>query len=262
MLMRTDPFRDLDRLHAAALRCDHRAPVRDADGRVPLRGRVPGPLRPPRHRPRDDRTRRRAQRPQRPRRAAPAPLPRTREMLVAERPTGTFTRQLFLGDTLDTDRIDASYEAGVLTLRIPVAEQAAAPHPDQRRRRPQADQRLRPTGRCPGVRRWTRAARTRRPEPAPPRHGVSRPHASRGSSGARDAAACRHTAAQLRHLPSAEPWHGATRPTPPSRPRRAHPHTARSPDPCPSGPPHPPHPHVPTGRKIGRTAAHARCITG
>ena len=42
----------------------------------------------------------------------------------AERPTGTFTRQLFLGDTLDMDRIDASYEAGVLTLRIPVAEQA------------------------------------------------------------------------------------------------------------------------------------------
>jgi HSP20 family protein len=46
------------------------------------------------------------------------------ELLVAERPTGTFTRQLFLGDTLDTERIDASYEAGVLTLRIPVAEQA------------------------------------------------------------------------------------------------------------------------------------------
>jgi HSP20 family protein len=45
-------------------------------------------------------------------------------MIVAERPTGSFTRQLFLGDTLDTERIDASYDAGVLTLRIPVAEQA------------------------------------------------------------------------------------------------------------------------------------------
>lgn len=45
-------------------------------------------------------------------------------MIVAERPAGTFTRQLFLGETLDTERIDASYEAGVLTLRIPVAEQA------------------------------------------------------------------------------------------------------------------------------------------
>ncbi|MEU0052859.1 Hsp20/alpha crystallin family protein [Streptomyces sp. NPDC006309] len=50
--------------------------------------------------------------------------PEGAEMLVAERPTGTFTRQLFLGETLDTERIDASYDAGVLTLRIPVAEQA------------------------------------------------------------------------------------------------------------------------------------------
>ncbi|MEV6404512.1 Hsp20/alpha crystallin family protein [Streptomyces bobili] len=52
------------------------------------------------------------------------PAPEGAELLVAERPAGTFTRQLFLGDTLDVDRIDASYEAGVLTLRIPVAEQA------------------------------------------------------------------------------------------------------------------------------------------
>ncbi|WP_345624158.1 Hsp20/alpha crystallin family protein [Streptomyces ziwulingensis] len=53
-----------------------------------------------------------------------SPAPEGAEPVVAERPTGTFTRQLFLGDTLDTDRIDASYDAGVLTLRIPVAEQA------------------------------------------------------------------------------------------------------------------------------------------
>ena len=46
------------------------------------------------------------------------------ELLASERPVGTFTRQLFLGDTLDTERIDAAYEAGVLTLRIPVSEQA------------------------------------------------------------------------------------------------------------------------------------------
>jgi HSP20 family protein len=52
------------------------------------------------------------------------PAPEDAEVLVAERPTGTFTRQLFLGDTLDADRINASYDAGVLTLRIPVAEQA------------------------------------------------------------------------------------------------------------------------------------------
>jgi HSP20 family protein len=46
------------------------------------------------------------------------------EMQVAERPLGVFSRQLFLGDTLDTDKIHAEYEAGVLSLRIPVAEQA------------------------------------------------------------------------------------------------------------------------------------------
>lgn len=43
---------------------------------------------------------------------------------MSERPRGVFSRQLFLGETLDTERIDASYDAGVLTLRIPVAEQA------------------------------------------------------------------------------------------------------------------------------------------
>jgi HSP20 family protein len=46
------------------------------------------------------------------------------EMQVAERPLGVFSRQLFLGDTLDADHIQANYEAGVLTLKIPVAEQA------------------------------------------------------------------------------------------------------------------------------------------
>ena len=46
------------------------------------------------------------------------------EMLVAERPAGVFTRQVFLGDTLDADHIAADYSAGVLTLSIPVHEQA------------------------------------------------------------------------------------------------------------------------------------------
>lgn len=45
-------------------------------------------------------------------------------VVVAERPTGTFSRQLFLGETLETDAIRADYADGVLTLRIPVAEQA------------------------------------------------------------------------------------------------------------------------------------------
>ena len=46
------------------------------------------------------------------------------ELIVAERPTGTFSRQIFLGDTLDVDKLDADYNAGVLTVRIPVLEQA------------------------------------------------------------------------------------------------------------------------------------------
>ncbi len=46
------------------------------------------------------------------------------ELVVAERPRGVFSRQLFLADSLDTSRIAASYDAGVLTLRIPIAEQA------------------------------------------------------------------------------------------------------------------------------------------
>jgi HSP20 family protein len=45
-------------------------------------------------------------------------------MQVTERPLGVFSRQLFLGDTLDTDHISADYSAGVLTVRIPVAEKA------------------------------------------------------------------------------------------------------------------------------------------
>jgi HSP20 family protein len=46
------------------------------------------------------------------------------EMIVSERPQGTFSRQLFLGESLDLDRIDATYADGVLTLRVPVAERA------------------------------------------------------------------------------------------------------------------------------------------
>jgi HSP20 family protein len=49
------------------------------------------------------------------------------EMIIAERPSGTFSRQLFLGEALDTGRIAADYTAGVLTLTIPVRE-AAKPH--------------------------------------------------------------------------------------------------------------------------------------
>ncbi|GAA5116652.1 molecular chaperone Hsp18 [Alloalcanivorax gelatiniphagus] len=46
------------------------------------------------------------------------------EALASERPRGAFSRQLVLGDNLDLDRIDASYDDGVLRLVVPVAEKA------------------------------------------------------------------------------------------------------------------------------------------
>lgn len=51
-------------------------------------------------------------------------VPEGAEQLAAERPTGRYSRQVFLGDTLDSERINAHYDAGVLTLRVPVAEEA------------------------------------------------------------------------------------------------------------------------------------------
>jgi HSP20 family protein len=46
------------------------------------------------------------------------------QIVVSERPQGTFSRQLFLSDALDTENIGATYDQGVLTLELPVAEQA------------------------------------------------------------------------------------------------------------------------------------------
>jgi HSP20 family protein len=45
-------------------------------------------------------------------------------VLVSERPQGTFTRRLLLGEALDGERTEARYDNGVLTLTVPVAEQA------------------------------------------------------------------------------------------------------------------------------------------
>ena len=107
-------------------------------------------------------------------------------MQVSERPLGVFSRQLFLGDTLDTERIKADYDAGVLTLRIPVAEQAKPRKISigGDRRRTEADQRLTiptpsATGRAPGLRQvgpvhiaplpsGTHPASARCPRPPPP----------------------------------------------------------------------------------------------
>jgi HSP20 family protein len=48
------------------------------------------------------------------------------QVLASERLQGTFRRQLFLGESLDVDHIEAGYDGGVLTVTIPVAEQAKA----------------------------------------------------------------------------------------------------------------------------------------
>lgn len=56
-------------------------------------------------------------------RSAP-PMTEKVQKFVTERLYGTFTRQVFLGDNLDTAHIDANYAAGVLTLTIPVAAHA------------------------------------------------------------------------------------------------------------------------------------------
>jgi HSP20 family protein len=54
----------------------------------------------------------------------PLQLDGNAQVQLSERPLGVFSRQLFLGDSLDTERIQASYDNGVLVVRIPVAEQA------------------------------------------------------------------------------------------------------------------------------------------
>jgi HSP20 family protein len=54
----------------------------------------------------------------------PDPAGENTEMIASERPRGVFSRQLILGDTLDTENVKATYDGGVLTLRIPVAEKA------------------------------------------------------------------------------------------------------------------------------------------
>lgn len=122
MLMRTDPFRDLDRLTDAMLGTRSRpaAMPMDAyreDGHFVVHIDLPGVTaesidltveqnvltvhaeRKP-------------------------PVGDSAERVVAERPHGVFSRQLFLGDTLDADNLTADYDSGVLTISIPVAERA------------------------------------------------------------------------------------------------------------------------------------------
>jgi HSP20 family protein len=122
MLMRTDPFREIDRLTeqlfgtASRPALMHLDAYRDGDyfyALFDLPGVDPDTI---------DCTVERNVLTVRAERTRPAD--ENVELVAAERPMGTFTRQLFLGDTLDTDNLQARYENGVLTLRIPVAEQA------------------------------------------------------------------------------------------------------------------------------------------
>lgn len=124
MLMRTDPFRELDRLTQQMLRADGTAtrpavmPMdawRDGDT-FQVEFDLPGVA--------VDSIDLDVERNVVTVRAERPALHSGTELLAAERPRGVFSRQLVLGDNLDTERIDASYDAGVLTLRIPVAEEA------------------------------------------------------------------------------------------------------------------------------------------
>ena len=45
------------------------------------------------------------------------------QVIAAERPQGTFSRQLYLGEGFDAEHVEATYRAGVLTVRLPVAEE-------------------------------------------------------------------------------------------------------------------------------------------
>ncbi|MGO4384913.1 Hsp20/alpha crystallin family protein [Specibacter sp. RAF43] len=121
MLMRTDPFRELDRLAQQVLGTPARpaAMAMDAwrDGDVfhvefDLPGISPDSI--------DLDVERNVVTV----RAERGELDGDVEMLAAERPRGVFSRQLVLGDNVDTGHIEASYESGVLKLRIPVAEKA------------------------------------------------------------------------------------------------------------------------------------------
>src|SRR6476620_2566576 len=121
MLMRTDPFRDLDRLTQQILGTAARPAVMPMDAwregdRFVVEFDLPGiqvdsiDLDVER-----DTVTVRAERPG---------LDDQREMVASERPRGVFSRQLFLGENLDADKIEAHYDTGVLRLTIPVAERA------------------------------------------------------------------------------------------------------------------------------------------
>lgn len=122
VLMRTDPFRELDRLTQQVLGTVARPALIPTDAyrhegallvHFDLPGVDPGSI--------DLSLEQNVLTVQAERRA---PDTEGVEMVVDERPHGVFRRQLFLGETLSLDKVEASYDAGVLTVRIPEAEEA------------------------------------------------------------------------------------------------------------------------------------------
>ncbi len=121
MLMRTDPFRDLDRWTQQVLGTAARPAVMPMDAwregdQFIVEFDLPGVA--------EDSLNLDVERNVLTVHAERPGLNQDREMVSAERPRGVFSRQLFLGDNLDADRIQASYHNGVLRLSIPVAEKA------------------------------------------------------------------------------------------------------------------------------------------
>ena len=122
MLMRTDPFRDLDRLTEAFFGTNGRPAVMPMDAyrsgdtfvvELDLPGVESDSI--------DLTVERNVLNVHAERKPA---RPEDAEGLISERTYGVFSRQLFLGDTLNTENLTADYDAGVLTIKIPVAEQA------------------------------------------------------------------------------------------------------------------------------------------
>jgi len=123
MLMRTDPFRDLDRFTQQVLGTSARPTVMPMDAwregeEFVVEFDLPGIA--------EDSLDLDIERNVVTVRAERPDVDPDREMLAAERPRGVFSRQLVLGENLDTDRIVARYDGGILRLRIPVAERAKA----------------------------------------------------------------------------------------------------------------------------------------
>ncbi len=122
MLMRTDPFRDIDRMFEQLAGTAGRPAVMHVDAErdgdwfnvyFDLPGVDPDSI--------DVTVERnvlsvKAQRQRRSKEGV--------ENVISERPMGVFSRELFLGDNLDTDKLEAGYDNGVLTLRIPVSDRA------------------------------------------------------------------------------------------------------------------------------------------